>query len=107
MSSAPPVGRPPKLTLLDLVLVTGRLRLRPLQESDVGDIWPVVSDPEFPKMMSWAAHTEACDMPVVSLLGTEGGAIFRGPDRNASLHTEQHDCPMRGELIPPRDAQPP
>jgi [ribosomal protein S5]-alanine N-acetyltransferase len=55
--------RPPRepiarLDELDLVLVTARLRLRPVQESDVDDLWPYVSDPEVPRMMSWEAHTD-------------------------------------------------
>lgn len=60
MPSVPAPPRPgvPQLAQLDLVLETPRLRLRPFKESDVDDIWPVVSNPEFPKMMSWAAHTD-------------------------------------------------
>lgn len=54
----PPRTAIPKLAELDLVLETPRLRLRRFQESDVDDIWPVVSNPDFPKMMSWAAHTD-------------------------------------------------
>jgi ribosomal-protein-alanine N-acetyltransferase len=57
-SSAPPRAVIPGLEHLDLVLVTSRLRLRPFQESDVDDLWPLVSDPELPRMMSWAAHTD-------------------------------------------------
>jgi ribosomal-protein-alanine N-acetyltransferase len=58
LSSAPPRPNPPKLDQLDLVLVTARLRLRPIAESDVDDLWPYVSDPALPRMMSWAAHTD-------------------------------------------------
>ena len=55
--SAPP--RPiPTLSKLDLAIETERLRLRPFRSEDLDDIWPVVSDPEFPKLMSWSAHTE-------------------------------------------------
>ncbi|HMG19829.1 MAG TPA: GNAT family protein [Kofleriaceae bacterium] len=57
-SSPPPRARIPKLDELDLVLVTGRLRLRPLEETDVDALWPFVSDPELPRMMTWAAHTD-------------------------------------------------
>lgn len=56
--SAPPCERIPRLDDLDLVLVTARLRLRPFRDSDVDDLWPFVSDPELPRRMSWAAHTE-------------------------------------------------
>lgn len=58
MTSAPPRGRIPQLDQLDLVLVTDRLRLRPFEDRDADDLWPLVSDPELPRMMSWAAHTE-------------------------------------------------
>jgi ribosomal-protein-alanine N-acetyltransferase len=58
LSSAPPSPNPPKIDQLDLVLVTARLRLRPIAESDVDDLWPYASDPELPRMMSWAAHTD-------------------------------------------------
>jgi ribosomal-protein-alanine N-acetyltransferase len=58
LSSPPPRTKIPRLAELDLVLVTPRLRLRPIQESDVDDLWPYVSDPALPTMMSWAAHTD-------------------------------------------------
>jgi ribosomal-protein-alanine N-acetyltransferase len=57
MAGKPP--RPvPQLAELDLVLETPRLVLRRFTEADVDDIWPVVSNPDFPKMMSWAAHSD-------------------------------------------------
>lgn len=58
MAGSPPTTAIPQLAQLDLVLETPRLRLRRFEESDVDDIWPVVSNPDFPKMMSWAAHTD-------------------------------------------------
>jgi ribosomal-protein-alanine N-acetyltransferase len=58
MAGSPPRSAIPQLSELDLVLETPRLRLRPFTEADVDDIWPVVSNPEFPKMMSWAAHSD-------------------------------------------------
>lgn len=48
----------PKLSDIDVVLTTPRLKLRPIRDSDVDDLWPYVSDPQFPKMMSWTAHTD-------------------------------------------------
>ncbi|HUM12464.1 MAG TPA: GNAT family protein [Myxococcaceae bacterium] len=48
----------PKLADLDVVLTTPRLRLRPLRDDDVDDLWPYVSDRQFPRMMSWVAHTD-------------------------------------------------
>ena len=58
LQSAPPREKIPRFAELDLVLVTARLRLRPIEESDVDDLFPYVSDPEFPRMLSWYAHTE-------------------------------------------------
>lgn len=58
MAGTPPRSAIPQLAELDLVLETPRLRLRRFTEADVDDIWPVVSNPDFPKMMSWAAHSD-------------------------------------------------
>jgi RimJ/RimL family protein N-acetyltransferase len=58
LSSAPPRVKIPKLDELDLVLTTGRLRLRPLQESDVDHIWPYVSNPQLSRLANWRAHTD-------------------------------------------------
>lgn len=58
LPSAPPREPIPKLSELDLVVTTPRLRLRPIEESDVDDLWPYVSDPELVRMMSWFAHTD-------------------------------------------------
>lgn len=58
LSSAPPRANIARLDELQLELVTARLRLRPIQESDVDDLWPYVSDSELPRMMSWNAHTD-------------------------------------------------
>lgn len=58
MESAPPRTTIPKPSELSLELETPRLKLRPFRDTDVDDIFPIVSEPEFPKHMSWAAHTE-------------------------------------------------
>ncbi len=58
MSGGPPRTAIPQLSELDLELETPRFRLRRFTEADVDDIWPVVSNPDFPKMMSWAAHSD-------------------------------------------------
>jgi len=55
---APPRPQIPRLAELPLVIETAHLRLRPFVEADVDAIWPVVSDPSFPRMMSWSAHTD-------------------------------------------------
>src|SRR5262245_3645619 len=61
MAAGPPRTAIPQLSQLDLVLETPRLKLRPFTEADVDDIWPVVSNPDFPKLMSWAAHTDRAE----------------------------------------------
>ncbi len=56
MASPPPRASIPHLSNLPLVIETARLVLRPFTVDDVEDIWPTVSDPEFPRFMSWDAH---------------------------------------------------
>ena len=57
MSSQSP--RPiPDLAKLSLVIETPRFVMRPWKLEDVEDIWPYVSDPQFPRMMSWEAHKD-------------------------------------------------
>ena len=58
MTSLPPRPEVPVLASLDLVIRTPRLVLRPYRETDLDEIWPYVSDPELPRMMSWAAHRD-------------------------------------------------
>jgi RimJ/RimL family protein N-acetyltransferase len=58
MSSAPPRPVIPKLAELDLVIETARLRMRPFVEADAEQIFPIVSQREFPRQMSWAAHQD-------------------------------------------------
>ena len=54
----PPRPTIPKLDELDLVIATGRLVLRPFRDGDVDELWPWVSDPAFPRAMSWTAHVD-------------------------------------------------
>lgn len=58
--SAPPRSTIPTLSELRLEIETPRLVLRPWTSSDadVNAMWPYASDPEFPKQMSWNAHTD-------------------------------------------------
>ena len=56
--SIPPRAQPPHLATLDVELATARTRLRPFRDDDVEAIWPWVSDPAFPRHMSWAAHVD-------------------------------------------------
>jgi [ribosomal protein S5]-alanine N-acetyltransferase len=58
MPSPPPRPNIPVLSELYLTIETARLALRPLTDGDVDALWPYVSDPEFPKYMSWTAHTD-------------------------------------------------
>ncbi len=55
MTSGPPRAIK-NLADLDLNLETARLKLVPLAERHVDAMWPIVSDSEFPTLMSWAAH---------------------------------------------------
>jgi len=59
MTTSPaPLADIPKLSSLPLVIETPRLKLRPTSPADVDDIWPYVSDPTFPRYMTWAAHKD-------------------------------------------------
>jgi ribosomal-protein-alanine N-acetyltransferase len=61
MASPPPHPSPPTLSKLPLAIETARLKLRPFTVDDVDDIWPAVSDPDFPKLMSWEAHKDKAE----------------------------------------------
>lgn len=56
VGSPPPRADLPRLCDLDLVVRTDRLILRPWTPADADAIFPIVSDPEFPRLMSWRAH---------------------------------------------------
>ena len=56
MLSAPPRSSIPKLDSLPLELDSPRIKLRPQRESDAEAFFPYVSDPELPKLVTWAAH---------------------------------------------------
>ncbi len=56
--SIPPRERPPNLLDLEIEIATPRAKLRAFRDDDVADLWPWVSDPAFPRQMSWAAHVE-------------------------------------------------
>lgn len=77
MSSGPPRAIK-NLATLDLNLETARLKLIPLAERHVDAMWPVVSDPEFPKLMSWAAHTSRDE--TVAYVRHTAEAIIKGTD---------------------------
>src|ERR1043166_3728822 len=56
MLSAPPRPEIPTLASLPNVIDTPRLKLRPLQMTDVDALGPYVGDPNVARYMSWAAH---------------------------------------------------
>ena len=56
MASPPPRSSIPNIAKLPLVIETARLVLRPWTVDDLEAIWPTVSDPAFPTLMSWEAH---------------------------------------------------
>ena len=58
MASPPPRSPIPNISKLPLVIESARLKLRPWTVDDLEDIWPAVSDPEFPRHMSWEAHRD-------------------------------------------------
>jgi ribosomal-protein-alanine N-acetyltransferase len=79
MSSAPPRADIPSLPSLALVIRTPRLVLRPPAPSDIEGLWPYVSDPELPRMMSWSAHTSrdetAAWLRIVTEERAQGSAV--------------------------------
>lgn len=58
MRSDPPRAEIPTIASLPLEIATPRLKLRPVREDDVEDLWPWVSDPRLPRHMSWKAHVD-------------------------------------------------
>jgi len=81
--SAPPRPTIPTLSALPLELETPRLTLRPwtATDADVEAMWPYASDPEFPKLMSWAAHRDKAETRafldgVVKQLADGGGITW-------------------------------
>jgi RimJ/RimL family protein N-acetyltransferase len=78
MSSKPPRPEIPALADLDLVLRTPRLLLRPITEADVDALWPHVSNPELPRMVTWAAHTDRSE--TVELVRLKVEALAKATD---------------------------
>ena len=60
MTSAPP-GPIPNLAALPLVIDTPRLRLRPIEERDADALFPLASDPDVARLMSWNAHADLAE----------------------------------------------
>ena len=76
--SPPPRADIPKLSALPLVIDTARLKLRPTSAADVDDIWPYVSDPTFPRFMTWAAHKDRED--TLAWMERQAAALAAGTD---------------------------
>ncbi|HEX8106974.1 MAG TPA: GNAT family N-acetyltransferase [Kofleriaceae bacterium] len=86
MSSPPPRSPIPRLDELDLVIATARLRLRPLEDRDVDDLWPLVSDPELPRRMTWAAHTDRSQ--TLAFLQSTRDRLARGTGVNWAIEVD-------------------
>ena len=78
MSSAPPRSDSPKLSELPLVIDTARHKLRPISAADVDDLWPYVSDPTFPRYMTWEAHTDREQS--LAMIAANTAALAEGTD---------------------------
>lgn len=74
------------MTELELRLCTTRLVLRPLRESDVEDLWPSISDPTFPLMMNWAAHTSRQE--TIDFVRRQAAALEKG---ESVIFTLEHE----------------
>ncbi len=61
MLSAPPRLPIPALADHSLVIETQRLKLRPLEPTDVDDLWTHASDPKLSPLMSWSAHKDRAE----------------------------------------------
>jgi len=64
--------------VVELVLRTPRLVLRPVEAADSGALYPYVSDPELPRFMSWEAHRDPSETEAWIAVAQEGQA--RGTD---------------------------
>ncbi len=53
--------------------------------------------------VSWAVHMDTDNEPFIHLMGSEGGAFYRG--KSGKLLTEKFDCPLETALVTPADDQ--
>jgi ribosomal-protein-alanine N-acetyltransferase len=93
MSTAPR-AESPKLTDLDLVVRTPRLVLRPISEDDADDLWPFVSDPDFPRLMMWSAHKSRADTVAFARWAAE--ALKNGTHLTWVIGATEHGGRARG-----------
>jgi ribosomal-protein-alanine N-acetyltransferase len=78
MQSPPPRSDIPTLTAMNLVIDTPRLRLRPISLDDVEGLWPYVSDPALPRLMSWDAHKDRGETR--AYIASQIDALAKGTD---------------------------
>jgi ribosomal-protein-alanine N-acetyltransferase len=78
MTSSAPRPEIPRLSELPLVIETPRVKMRPLAAPDVEALWPYVSDPELPRMMSWDAHRDPAETRAFVSFAAE--ALAKGSD---------------------------
>ena len=65
-----------------------RVTLRPWRLEDADDIWPYVSEPDFPKMMSWAAHRDRSE--TVAFIQSRIDALAAGTSATWAIEHEGH-----------------
>ena len=82
-----PILKIPSLAAMNAVIETARIRLRPFRATDVDDIWPIVSDPEFPRMMSWEAHRERAE--TVAWVERHNAGIANNTDMTWAIEYER------------------
>jgi RimJ/RimL family protein N-acetyltransferase len=85
-ASAPPRAPIPNLADLSLVIDTSRLKLRPLVESDVDDLWPHASDPDLSAFMSWSAHKDRAETK--AFVDAQIDGMRRGTDLTWAIEHE-------------------
>lgn len=78
MMSSAPRAEIPTLSELPLVIESHRVKMRPLAATDVEALWPYVSDPELPRMMSWDAHRDPSETGAFVAFAAE--ALAKGTD---------------------------
>lgn len=93
MTSAPPRVEIPTLSELPLAIETQRLKLRPLAEGDADALWPYVSDPELPRMMSWSAHRDPSETRAFIAFASD--ALVKGTDIVWAI---EHDGRLAGTI---------
>ncbi len=74
------------LASLPLVIEGSKCRLRPVVLDDVDALWPHVSNPELPRLMSWAAHRDRAE--TVEFVQTQVDALAEGTTINWAIELD-------------------